>query len=346
MLTHYETLGVAQDATTDEINRAYRKLALQYHPDKKPGDTEAKKMFETIGTAKDILTDDIKRIDYDRALKAEQEKAQAEAAKAKPATVPTSAPAKTQKKAQVPQPTPKQEAKPKPAEPPKKSSTEDLHGSFSNQPKPAAGDNLKNIFEGHYGPTSSGRSPQQPSKSPVFSDSPTPKTSSRTETTPGNTPKPKETTPNRTPTATEATSKTKPTLKLTHADFLTKSFNEIENLSKNNTVFITFVDKKNEYTSERRADNAYYDLKDKYNTMRTLQTFFKGAEFSENAFKHAEKNLNLKIDDQSKLNETQKLWIALKYAQAKPGERTDNALQACIRDNGTYLSKAAPSPKN
>lgn len=60
-MTHYETLGVSEQATADEIKRAYRKLASQHHPDK-GGDT---KKFQEIQTAYDTLIDNNKRQQYD-----------------------------------------------------------------------------------------------------------------------------------------------------------------------------------------------------------------------------------------------------------------------------------------
>ncbi len=61
MADHYETLGVAKNATQDEIKKAYRKLASQHHPDK-GGDT---KKFQEIQTAYDVLSDPQKRSQYD-----------------------------------------------------------------------------------------------------------------------------------------------------------------------------------------------------------------------------------------------------------------------------------------
>jgi len=60
-MTHYATLGVAEDANTDDIKKAYRKLASQHHPDK-GGDT---KKFQEIQTAYDTLSDQGKRQQYD-----------------------------------------------------------------------------------------------------------------------------------------------------------------------------------------------------------------------------------------------------------------------------------------
>jgi len=63
---YYEILGVEKTATLDEINKAYRKLALQYHPDRNPGDKEAETRFKEIAEAHEILKDQEKRARYDR----------------------------------------------------------------------------------------------------------------------------------------------------------------------------------------------------------------------------------------------------------------------------------------
>ncbi len=62
----YDTLGVSKTASQDEIKKAYRKLARQYHPDKNPGDTSAEERFKEIQTAYDVLSDEDKRKAYDR----------------------------------------------------------------------------------------------------------------------------------------------------------------------------------------------------------------------------------------------------------------------------------------
>lgn len=63
---YYEILGVAKTATKDEIKKAYRKLAMQFHPDKNPGNKEAEAKFKECSHAADILLDDQKRSMYDR----------------------------------------------------------------------------------------------------------------------------------------------------------------------------------------------------------------------------------------------------------------------------------------
>ncbi|MDA1088840.1 MAG: molecular chaperone DnaJ [Proteobacteria bacterium] len=62
----YATLGVARDASADDLKKAYRKLAMQYHPDKNPGDKKAEKKFKEVSGAYDVLKDDQKRAAYDR----------------------------------------------------------------------------------------------------------------------------------------------------------------------------------------------------------------------------------------------------------------------------------------
>jgi molecular chaperone DnaJ len=61
----YKTLGVKKDASEDEIKKAYRKLARQYHPDRNPGDKAAEEKFKEVSAAHDILADPEKRKEYD-----------------------------------------------------------------------------------------------------------------------------------------------------------------------------------------------------------------------------------------------------------------------------------------
>jgi molecular chaperone DnaJ len=61
----YETLGVPKNATADDLKKAYRKLARQYHPDNNPGDVEAEAKFKEIQQAYDVLSDTEKRQQYD-----------------------------------------------------------------------------------------------------------------------------------------------------------------------------------------------------------------------------------------------------------------------------------------
>ena len=61
----YAVLGVKKDATTDEIKKAYRKLARKYHPDVNPGNKEAEDKFKAISEANEVLSDTEKRKIYD-----------------------------------------------------------------------------------------------------------------------------------------------------------------------------------------------------------------------------------------------------------------------------------------
>jgi len=62
----YEILGVQKGASDDELKKAYRKLAMQYHPDKNPGDKKAEEKFKELSHAYDVLSDAQKRAAYDR----------------------------------------------------------------------------------------------------------------------------------------------------------------------------------------------------------------------------------------------------------------------------------------
>ena len=63
---YYKILGVERKASADEIRTAYRKLAMQYHPDKNPGDKKAEDKFKEINEAYQVLSDDQKRARYDQ----------------------------------------------------------------------------------------------------------------------------------------------------------------------------------------------------------------------------------------------------------------------------------------
>ncbi len=62
----YQTLGVSKTASDDELKKAYRKLAMQHHPDRNPGDKKAEEKFKELSHAYDILSDPQKRAAYDR----------------------------------------------------------------------------------------------------------------------------------------------------------------------------------------------------------------------------------------------------------------------------------------
>src|SRR5206468_3976672 len=63
---YYEVLGVGQNAADEEVKRAYRKLAVKFHPDKNPDDPHAEEKFKELGEAYDVLMDPDKRAAYDR----------------------------------------------------------------------------------------------------------------------------------------------------------------------------------------------------------------------------------------------------------------------------------------
>lgn len=63
---YYEVLGVAKDANAEELKKAYKKLALKYHPDRNPGDKEAEEKFKEAAEAYEVLSNSDKRARYDR----------------------------------------------------------------------------------------------------------------------------------------------------------------------------------------------------------------------------------------------------------------------------------------
>ena len=63
---YYATLGVAREAGAEDLKKAYRKLAMQHHPDRNPGNKQAEAKFKEVSEAYDILKDDQKRAAYDR----------------------------------------------------------------------------------------------------------------------------------------------------------------------------------------------------------------------------------------------------------------------------------------
>src|SRR5205823_2288934 len=62
----YDVLGVSRSASADEITKAYRKLARQYHPDRNPGDKQAEAKFKEVYAAYEVLSDKQKRAQYDQ----------------------------------------------------------------------------------------------------------------------------------------------------------------------------------------------------------------------------------------------------------------------------------------
>jgi curved DNA-binding protein CbpA len=74
MKNYYDILGIPQTATKEEIHKAYRKLALKFHPDGNQNDKYFEEMFKQINEANEILTNDLKRANYDFRLKEQNEK--------------------------------------------------------------------------------------------------------------------------------------------------------------------------------------------------------------------------------------------------------------------------------
>lgn len=73
---YYEVLGVERGASQDDIKKAYRRLAMKYHPDRNPGDKAAEEKFKQIGEAYAVLSDEQKRAAYDRFGRPEWTRAQ------------------------------------------------------------------------------------------------------------------------------------------------------------------------------------------------------------------------------------------------------------------------------
>ncbi|MFA6457174.1 MAG: DnaJ domain-containing protein, partial [Bacteroidota bacterium] len=63
---YYEVLGVQRNASSDEIKKSYRKLALQFHPDRNPNNKEAEEKFKEATEAYEVLSDQQKRQRYDQ----------------------------------------------------------------------------------------------------------------------------------------------------------------------------------------------------------------------------------------------------------------------------------------
>ena len=65
-IDYYSVLGISKNATTEEVKKAYRKLARKHHPDLNPNNKEAEKKFQEINEANEVLGDPVKREKYDK----------------------------------------------------------------------------------------------------------------------------------------------------------------------------------------------------------------------------------------------------------------------------------------
>ncbi|MBC8081672.1 MAG: J domain-containing protein, partial [Hymenobacter sp.] len=81
---YYKALGVEKTVTTDQVKKAYRKLARQYHPDVNPNNPEAERKFKEINEANEVLSDEEKRRKYDELGADWQRYQQAGAGRAQP----------------------------------------------------------------------------------------------------------------------------------------------------------------------------------------------------------------------------------------------------------------------
>ncbi|MBT5564803.1 MAG: DnaJ domain-containing protein, partial [Rhodospirillaceae bacterium] len=61
---YYDVLGASKSASGDELKKAYRKLAMKFHPDRNPGDTKAEQNFKELNEAYEVLKDEQKRAAY------------------------------------------------------------------------------------------------------------------------------------------------------------------------------------------------------------------------------------------------------------------------------------------